>query len=1470
MFRIHKSGFQQEGNRMNLEEGNTAVVGDVNVSKNAKHKGQDGLFTRNGQTRKGLVFILIFASIGSLFVLKNFAESPYGDILTGADELVAHYDVPMTHGIKENDFPIGSPPVMTLYGDGLMLCSDHMSAHANPAVSPLALLKQRHLSDLEVSTLFDKVRALGFDNLLIRTLPKGIAPAAGETASLSLVTSTGERRVTLFDNEKSAEFDAIASYITQECAKAKDDYLPDDVQLDTIKLPEAAESVTESVPTLPITNTDKDNGIHSVRITGDEAKKLKTYVKKGNLLYKATDGKKIKVRVTPNLPVVKIPKTFIKKKDGSGLVYADANHRVRFIYVVGAEQAVPADAQTKLNDIASTLPNYYLSQTGKSFITSGIDIVRGSKTSAAYKVCESGPVCGTDPAASESLSTHRWLTKEFSQAGLNTVALYSWGADNTCRGWGGPVYTTDNVSVADYGFASYSSTTCWPEARHLLAAHEAGHGFGLVHICDHTIMDACGTNPYPGYGAPLNVNQAALLRNSSLYFNTIYTSNPVTSGTTFVSVSPARLLESRAGASTIDGLYNGIGRLAAGSITQVQIAGRAGIPGDALAAALNVTVINPQAGGYMTVYPCGIGLPGTSNINFNTGITVANAVITKLGGGNACIYTNNAVDVVVDVNGAFPNGSGAAYTNITPARILETRAGASTADGQYNGIGRLAAGSVTQLQVNGRVGIPSDASSVSLNITAINPQANGYMVLYPCDIGVPGTSTINYTAGSVISNAVISKVGNGTVCIYTNNAIDLVVDINGAFNTITSYASVAPARLLETRGGAATIDGQYNGIGRVGAGSITSLQVAGRAKVANDALATVLNVTVINPDADGYVTVFPCGSNAPGTSTVNYKAGSTVSNLVIAQLTSGKICIYANNTTDLVVDVNGAFGVSDTQQYVASATISPSTQPITSPTLTDTTAPAVPTGLKATAVATNQINVSWNASTDDTGVTGYNLARNGLIIAKLGTGLTYSDTTVQPSTSYYYQIAAFDAAGNTSDWSALYSVATPAALDTQAPTVPTNLAAKAVSSSQINLTWSASTDNTGVTGYDIYRGTGTATPLKIAAASGLSYSSTGLLASTSYTYYVVARDAAGNSSSPSANASATTSAYSKCTGITLYKDSNYTGTSQTLTVGRYDYTLLTIGNDQLSSMQVPSGCKVTLYQNGAFSGATQTLTKDWAGSASDPWNDITSGVEVMESTTITSTTPINCAGSGVTIYNSSLYGGKHKSFSNGKYDVTQLGLGDNAISSVKVATGCRVILYQNSGFSGATKVLTGNWDGSSTDPWNDQTSSIEVRNYATETVTSAELLKDNSFEQGGLGWQLTQPTGGQTFYSIKTDGTQAQSGTNYAQYSSTPYGGSVYQSVSMVPEVGATYRLTGWVKSPSCTAVYGNLNLLSLWNAENAYTSFTADCYWRQIKTYFNAKNAGNTELRPQIPLNTGGENLNIDSLSLVKVSFAE
>jgi chitodextrinase len=184
----------------------------------------------------------------------------------------------------------------------------------------------------------------------------------------------------------------------------------------------------------------------------------------------------------------------------------------------------------------------------------------------------------------------------------------------------------------------------------------------------------------------------------------------------------------------------------------------------------------------------------------------------------------------------------------------------------------------------------------------------------------------------------------------------------------------------------------------------------------------------------------------------------------------------------------------------------------------DITPPSAPTNLKANATSYSTVSLSWTASTDNIGVEGYYIIRNGTTIAQT-TSATYNDTSVLPSTSYQYQIVAFDAAANNSTGSSLASVSTPQAPDTEAPTTPTNLTAVAASSNQVNLSWSIATDNIGVVGYEVFRNT-----VKVADVTGNSFGDTGLTPATTYSYYVRAYDAANNRSANSNTASSSTPA----------------------------------------------------------------------------------------------------------------------------------------------------------------------------------------------------------------------------------------------------------------------------------------------------------------------------------------------------------
>ena len=235
------------------------------------------------------------------------------------------------------------------------------------------------------------------------------------------------------------------------------------------------------------------------------------------------------------------------------------------------------------------------------------------------------------------------------------------------------------------------------------------------------------------------------------------------------------------------------------------------------------------------------------------------------------------------------------------------------------------------------------------------------------------------------------------------------------------------------------------------------------------------------------------------------------------------------------------------------------------PTTSDTTPPSVPANLSAAAVSQSQINLSWSPSTDNVGVAGYQIFRNGTQIGTT-TATSYMDVNLAASTTYSYTVTAFDAAGNVSAQSTA-AVATTSSTDTQPPSAPTNLTGTSTLPTQANLSWSASTDNVGVAGYHVLRN-GT----QVGTTSATSYVDTGLAASTKYTYTVTAFDAAGNVSAPSSPFAITTAASQPGYRLLLSTNGKYLVNSNT---GQPVF--LTGDVPQLISLQLSSMSDVNEY-----------------------------------------------------------------------------------------------------------------------------------------------------------------------------------------------------------------------------------------------------------------------------------------------------
>ena len=244
------------------------------------------------------------------------------------------------------------------------------------------------------------------------------------------------------------------------------------------------------------------------------------------------------------------------------------------------------------------------------------------------------------------------------------------------------------------------------------------------------------------------------------------------SGAGYSSFTSARLLDTRSSGVTIDGQFAGGGQVGATSVLNLTMLGRGGVPSSGVAAvAINVTATSPSASSFLTVYPAGATRPSASNLNFVAGQTIANMVIVPVGvGGQISLYNSaGQTQVVTDVLGWFAEE--ADYTGFAPARLLDTRAGGTTIDMQFAGIGKAGPASVLNLTVLGRGGVPgTGVGAVVISAAATEPCVASFVSVYPAGAARPNASNLNFSAGQTIANMVIVPVGSdGKISLYNSS-----------------------------------------------------------------------------------------------------------------------------------------------------------------------------------------------------------------------------------------------------------------------------------------------------------------------------------------------------------------------------------------------------------------------------------------------------------------------------------------------------------------------------------------------------------------------------------------------------------------------------------------------------------------------------------------------------------------------------
>jgi fibronectin type 3 domain-containing protein len=478
---------------------------------------------------------------------------------------------------------------------------------------------------------------------------------------------------------------------------------------------------------------------------------------------------------------------------------------------------------------------------------------------------------------------------------------------------------------------------------------------------------------------------------------------------------------------------------------------------------------------------------GTSaTATFSSGVTVGDLIVVAVAAGNSisgitstCVTGNLTVASSWGSGGSFyyaamaygfanASGSCSVTATVSASGIIEVLA---------HEVSGISASSPLDGQTYAMVGYGSTASPSSGNITTT--QSGDYIFGF--------SQNNSEVAISSAGSGFTQRVNNGSQA-YTEDQIQASAGaIAATFNMASSGASfnVGVMAFKAASGG---------GSGDTQAPTVPTGLTA--TAVSSSGINLSWSASTDNVGVTGY-DVYRCGGS-----------GCTPSSPAITQVTSGTSYSDTNLTASTqytyTVDAYDAAGNHSAQS--SSATAATQASSLTSPSISSFTANP------STITSGNSSTLSWTVSGNPAPTLSIN---NGI-----GT-VSGSSVNVSPTATTTYALTATNSQGNaTASTTITVTIA-----DTQPPTVPTNLTATAVSSSGINLSWTASTDNVGVTGYKVYRCTGSScTPSQIGTSATNSYSDANLAASTQYTYTVSAYDAAGNNSAQSTSASATTQA----------------------------------------------------------------------------------------------------------------------------------------------------------------------------------------------------------------------------------------------------------------------------------------------------------------------------------------------------------
>jgi hypothetical protein len=314
----------------------------------------------------------------------------------------------------------------------------------------------------------------------------------------------------------------------------------------------------------------------------------------------------------------------------------------------------------------------------------------------------------------------------------------------------------------------------------------------------------------------------------------------------------------------------------------------------------------------LSIWPNGATQPLVSSLNWTAGQTIPNAVTVKVGtGGKIKVFNPSGnVHVIIDVVGYYNATQGEGFSSVNPARILNSR---PSAPGDPN-VGPYATpwgpNTTREVAVVGVGGVPADAQAVTLNVTVTGTTASSFLSIWPNGATQPLVSSLNWTAGQTIPNAVTVKVGTGGKIKVFNPSgnVHVIIDVVGYFKAGAGvgFHPVAPVRIQDSRPGGPKV-GPY--ATPWSAGTTREVSVVGTAAPAA-AQAVLMNATVTGTSSSSFLSLWPFGTAQPLVSSLNWSPGLTIANGVTIKVGSGgKINAYnLAGTTDVIFDIAGWYG----------------------------------------------------------------------------------------------------------------------------------------------------------------------------------------------------------------------------------------------------------------------------------------------------------------------------------------------------------------------------------------------------------------------------------------------------------------------------------------------------------------------------------------------------------------------------------